>query len=39
MELISEIRKYYSFNRIKAVGEPNKMTLVVNNKAFNKRKI
>ena len=25
MELIPEIRKYYSFNRIKAVGEPNKI--------------
>ena len=24
MELIPEIRKYYSFNGIKAVGEPNK---------------
>lgn len=37
MELIPEIRKYYSFNEIKAVGEPNKIkkTLVVNNKTFN----
>ena len=25
MELIPEIRKYYSFNGIKAVGEPNKI--------------
>jgi hypothetical protein len=25
MELISDIRKYYSFNGIKAVGEPNKI--------------
>lgn len=25
MELILEIRKYYSFNGIKAVGEPNKI--------------
>ncbi len=25
MELIPEIRKYYSFNRIKAVGEPHKI--------------
>ena len=24
MELIPEIRKYYSFNNLKAVGEPNK---------------
>ena len=25
MELIPEIRKYYSFNGMKAVGEPNKI--------------
>lgn len=25
MELVPEIRKYYSFNGIKAVGEPNKI--------------
>jgi hypothetical protein len=24
MELIPEIRKYYAFNNLKAVGEPNK---------------
>ena len=40
MDLIPEIRKYFSFNNLKAVGEPEriKKTLVIYYKTINKKK-